>query len=96
MDMVARMMGGISEIDDLDSMREQSQKLLQHKILEVAEEQSKVAGAGHEHKVLCLCATARLYGCETRRWCGEYLTAPCIANARAHTCTVGSEINDGL
>jgi len=45
---------GISEIDDLGSMREQSQKLLERKVLEVAEEQRKIAGTGANQKVATL------------------------------------------
>ena len=51
LDVVARLMGGISELDDLNAMRDQLGRLLQHKILEVAESQSKVAGSGNPRKV---------------------------------------------
>ena len=61
LDVVARLMGGIAELDDLNAMRDQLGRLLQHKILEVAESQSKVAGSGNARKVTFL-AVRFLFG----------------------------------
>jgi len=60
---VARLMGGISEIDDLNVMRDSSSKLLQQKILELAEEERHIVASSDPRKVgffECTCACLRL------------------------------------
>ena len=64
---VARLMSGISEIDDLNVMRDSSSKLLQQKILELAEEERHMVAYGvassDPRKVRCFeckCACLRL------------------------------------
>jgi hypothetical protein len=51
LEIVARLMMGIAEIDDLNMMRDKSVKLLQQKIMELSEEQKHLSANAAPQKV---------------------------------------------
>ena len=61
MEVVARLMSGIAEIDDLNTVRDKAATLMQQKIFEVNQEHRKASSEADAHKELLLSSQRRMF-----------------------------------